>query len=77
MADPGRPWDACPATRGTGPCDCKPADATPEEIMQGIAKAITAKDFPAVVALLKLLAVKDPCQAEVVYTSMLAVLDAR
>jgi hypothetical protein len=45
--------------------------------MQAIARAIEAKDFPAVVSLLKMLAVRDPRQAEVVYTSMLAVLDLR
>ena len=47
---------------------------TPEQVMEGIAKAVSAHDFEAVIALLKVLAVKDPRQAEVVYRSMLAVL---
>lgn len=48
---------------------------TPDEICQGIASAIKAKDFSAVISLLKLLALADPVKAEVVYQSMLAVLD--
>ena len=51
------------------------ADYTPEQITAGIAEAVKARDFPAVVSLLKMLAVRDPRQAEVVYESMLAVLD--
>ena len=47
---------------------------TPEQVMAGIAKAIQAHDFEAVITLLKVLAVKDPRQAEVVYESMMAVL---
>jgi len=50
---------------------------TAEQITQGIAGAIKARDFPAVVALLKMLAVRDPRQAEVVYESMMAVLNGR
>ena len=49
---------------------------TAEQITQGIAEAIKARDFPAVVSLLKMLAVRDPRQAEVVYESMMAGLDA-
>ena len=45
-----------------------------EEVMAGIANAIEARDFEAVITLLKVLAVKDPRQAEVVYGSMMAVL---
>lgn len=48
---------------------------TADEICTGIASAIKAHDFPAVIGLLKLLALQDPHQAEVVYTSLLAVLD--
>jgi len=48
---------------------------TAEQITAGIAEAVKARDFPAVVSLLKMLAVRDPRQAEVVYESMLAVLD--
>jgi hypothetical protein len=45
-----------------------------EQVMEGIAKAIKAHDFEVVVTLLKVLAVKDPHQAELVYGSMMAVL---
>jgi len=47
---------------------------TPEQVMEGIANAVKARDFEAVITLLKVLAIKDPRQAEVVYESMLAVL---
>ena len=47
---------------------------SPEQVMDGIAKAVKAHDFEAVNALLRVLAVKDPHQAELVYGSMLAVL---
>jgi len=47
----------------------------PGEIEAGIADAIRARDFPAVVSLLKMLAVRDPHRAGVVYGAMLAVLD--
>jgi hypothetical protein len=50
---------------------------SPEQIMGGIAKAVKAHDFEAVNSLLRLLAVKDPEQAEVVYKAMLAVLERR
>jgi len=50
-------------------------DFTAEQITAGIAEAVKARDFPAVVSLLKMLALKDPAQAEVVYQSMLAVLE--
>lgn len=50
---------------------------TSDEICSGIASAVKARDFPAVISLLKLLALQDPHQAEVVYQSMLAVLDGR
>ena len=46
-----------------------------EQITAGIAEAVKAHDFPAVISLLKMLALTDPVQAEIVYTSMLAVLD--
>ena len=49
---------------------------SPEQVIEGIAKAVKAHDFEAVITLLKVLAVKDPHQAEVVYGSMLAVLSA-
>lgn len=47
---------------------------TADQIEQGIASAIKAHDFPAVVSLLKMLAVRDPRRAEVVYEAMKAVL---
>lgn len=50
---------------------------TADEICTGISRAIKARDFPAVVSLLKMLACVDPRQADVVYQSMLAVLDGR
>jgi len=50
------------------------ADYTPDQITAGIAEAVKARDFPAVASLLKMLAVRDPRQAEVVYESMRAVL---
>ena len=52
------------------------SDCTPAQIEAGIALAIKEHDFPAVVSLLKMLAVRDPRRAEVVYGSMMAVLDA-
>lgn len=45
--------------------------------MEGIAKAVAAHDFPAVAALLKMLAATDPAKAHEVYGAMTAVLDAR
>jgi hypothetical protein len=50
------------------------AEFTADQIMQGISAAIKARDFEAVVALIKMLAIVDPQQAEIVYESMLAVL---
>lgn len=50
-------------------------NCTPGEIEAGIAEAIRVHDYPAVVSLLKLLAIRDPYRAEVVYGAMLAVLD--
>ena len=47
---------------------------TAEQVVEGIAKAVKAHDFEAVNVLLRVLAVKDPHQAEVVYESMLAML---
>ena len=47
------------------------------EICAGIASAVKARDFEAVASLLKLLALQDPHQAEIVYQSMLAVLERR
>ena len=48
---------------------------TADEICEGIAEALKARDFPAVVSLLKMLACRDPYRAQVVYESMTAVLD--
>jgi hypothetical protein len=42
--------------------------------MGGIAKALKAHDFEAVITLLRVLAVKDPHQAGIVYEAMAAVL---
>ena len=50
---------------------------TADQITAGIAEAVKARDFPAVVSLLKMLAFRDPRQAEVVYDSTMAVLDGR
>ena len=50
---------------------------TAEQITAGIAEAVKVRDFPAVVSLLKMLAVRDPAKAQVVYDSMMAVLDGR
>lgn len=47
---------------------------TPEQVMGGIAKALKAHDFEAVITLLRVLAVKDPHQAGIVYEAMAAVL---
>ena len=49
---------------------------TPDQVTAGIARAIKAHDFEAVVVLLKVLAVKDPHKASVLYGSMMAVLEA-
>jgi len=54
---------------------CVTAGATSEEITGAIASAIREHDFAAVSSLLKLLAVRDPHRAGVVYGAMLAVLD--
>ena len=48
---------------------------TPAQIEEGIANALKARDFPAVVSLLKMLALRDPHRAQVVYDSMTTVLD--
>jgi hypothetical protein len=47
---------------------------TAEHVMGGIAKAVKAHDFEAAITLLRLLAVKDPHQAERVYEAIAAVL---
>ena len=52
------------------------AEYTTGQIEAAIAEAIRAHDFPAVVSLLKMLALRDPHRAEFVYEAMLAVLDA-
>ena len=49
---------------------------TSGQVTEGIANAIKAHDFEAAITLLKVLAVKDPRQAEVVYGSMIAMLDS-
>lgn len=53
------------------------AGYTRDQICRGIVEAIKAHDFPAVISLLKMLAVKDPGAAEVVYQSMHAALEGR
>lgn len=53
------------------------SEFTSDQIMQGISAAIREHDFEAVVSLIKLLALQDPEQAELVYESMRAVLAAR
>ena len=53
----------------------KVSDYTPAQIEEGIAEALKARDFPAVVSLLKMLALRDPHRAKVVYESMTTVLD--
>jgi hypothetical protein len=53
-----------------------PREWTAGQITEAIALAVKVHDFKAVVALIKMLAVRDPRQAEVVYESMLAVLSA-
>ena len=53
----------------------KVSDYTPAQIEEGIANALKARDFPAVVSLLKMLALRDPHRAKVVYESMTTVLD--
>ena len=53
----------------------KVSDYTPAQIEEGIANALKARDFPAVVSLLKMLALRDPYRAQVVYDSMTWALD--
>jgi len=53
-----------------------PRDWMPDKLMALIAEAVEARDFEAVPYLIALLAVKDPHQAEVVYESMMAVLQS-
>ena len=48
---------------------------TAARIEAGIAAAIKARDFPAVVSLMEMLAVRHPRRAEIVYGAMMAVLD--
>jgi hypothetical protein len=48
---------------------------TATQIEEGIAEALKARDFPAVISLLKMLAFRDPRRAKVVYESMTTVLD--
>jgi hypothetical protein len=48
-----------------------------ETLLTGIAKAIEAHDFEAAVALIRLLAVRDPHTAELVHESIRAVLESR
>jgi hypothetical protein len=43
---------------------------TAGELTEGIARALKARDMPAVVALLKWLAVIDPVQAQLVYDTI-------
>ena len=50
---------------------------TAAQIEEGIAEALKARDFPAVVSLLKMLACRDPFRAEVVYGAMTAFLDIK
>jgi hypothetical protein len=44
---------------------------TPDQVMAGIAAAIQARDWEAVEGLLKILAVKDPFQAQLVYDMLI------
>jgi len=50
---------------------------TSEQIMQGIAAAIREQNFKVVPGLIKLLALQDPQQAQVLLESMKLVMDAR
>lgn len=43
------------------------SEPTPDQIMTAIASALEARDFPAVVALMKMLAVRDPASAQLIY----------
>lgn len=45
-------------------------DYTADQICDGIASALKERDFPAVVSLLTMLAVRDPARAQVVYDAM-------
>ena len=49
---------------------------TADDLMSGIARAVKARYFPAVEALLKMLAVEDPLLAAETYGAMMAVLEA-
>ena len=48
---------------------------TADQIEAGIAEAVKARDFPAVVSLLRMLACRDPHRAGVMYEAVTAVLD--
>jgi hypothetical protein len=50
---------------------------TADQITEAIALAIRAHDFKAAVSLIRLLAVRDPRRAEVVFESIGAMLDVR
>ena len=50
---------------------------TPEQVMEGIANAVKARDFEAVPHLITLLAFKDPHQAQLVYDGITLMLDVR
>lgn len=47
------------------------AALTPDQVMAGIGRAIEARDWEAVEGLLKILAVKDPWQAQMVYDMLI------
>lgn len=49
------------------------AGLTAEQIMTGISAAIKDRDWLAVEGLMKLLAIKDPESAQIVYDTMIAV----
>jgi hypothetical protein len=45
-------------------------EVTADEVMNAIASALKARDFPAAVDLLHVLAVKDPASAEAIYETI-------
>ena len=68
-------WDTCPVSGAPlRECHGDVRQYTAGQIETAIAEAVRAHDFPAVVSLLRMLAVADPHRAGVVYGAMLGVL---
>jgi len=68
---------ACGTELKSATAEAGMGEFTSEQIMQGIAAAIREQNFKVVPGLIKLLALQDPQQAQVLLESMKLVMDAR